>query len=280
MCYGSSGYGGPKTYAELQAWHDKPRRRSNVCFSSNTYAYRGEDGAFTITLHWTDIVKVHASGVVELIGLWNSLLTKTRYKAFFQDTRCDVWNEKIDGIHKLVFYRRGLPSGEYMKQEQFEAALAENPKLAARRFNWVIPAMPGMRSDFEPTAEEQALHIAARIGDADAARKLADLLDARGEHIMAKATRAHAGVRYGHRGWFADMKRFVDSIYHVAHESGAWLKRGKRLVRPLTRYEVELLGIDPNGNDATIDGVTYDIVDGALWVAHTKSAAYVLRQAA
>jgi len=305
MCYGSSGYNGPKTYAELQAWHDKPRRKSNVIFSNNTTAERREsDGSFLVTLHYTDIVRVYPSGAVELTGLYNSQLTKTRYSAFFGHTHTHVYSEKIDGTHKLVFsvythrlyweareaaQAKAAKDGRELNQAEFDAELFEtNPSLALKRFNWVVPASPGMRSDFEPTDAERILHLGARIGDADAARRLADMLSARGEHHMAHVTRSYAGVRYGHRGWFAELKQAFNDFYSSPSGTGAWIKkpgldrsgRPNRLIRPLTRGEVEILGVDPNGADVTIDGVTYDIVDGATWTHFEKSAEYVLRYGA
>lgn len=269
----SSGYRGPTSYSAISA---KLGEKPEVKIANNTTARRDTDGSIVIRLHWTDIVRLHASGAVEIEGIYDSQLTMTRYKAFFAGFRVGIWRDSVK--KGLVFGTWNDHNGDYPSDAAKRAEMmASNPISVARLYGWLVPAGEGMRTDFEPTDAERVLHIGARIGNVDAAKALAAMLAARGEHAMAHATRRNTGEKYGTHGRFHEMRTYFEAMTEVAHESGAWLKLGKELVRPLTVYEVLCLGIDPNGNDATVDGVTYDIVDGATWVAYQKSAAYVLK---
>ena len=69
------------------------------------------------------------------------------------------------------------------------------------------------------------------------------------------------------------MTACFDDYFAASHESGVWIVGlvTRRLVRPLTRREVEIDGVDPRAAFIVLGGVKHGLEDGAANVARERN---------
>lgn len=251
----------PTTHAELEAWHARPRRRSDV-IGNETRAHRNADGSFTIWHFQTPIATLAADGTVTLESVYASQTTRVRLNGFFQHTRWSFGSsaEEIGGQVACFWFGDAFVD-------------ACEPLAMFDRFGFRMPMVRGFRSDFAPTEVEIALQLGARIGERRATDRLVAMLDARGEHAAASAFRACRGKRYECKSCIKAMTTCFEDYFSAPHESGMWIVGyvTRRLIRPLTRREVEIEGADPRAGVIVIGGVKHGLEDGAVNVAREKN---------
>lgn len=292
------------THDGLVAWHESPRRRSNLV-ANNTSAARDADGGFTICLHWTNIARVLPGNVVEIDGSYDSMLTRSRVNALLDTNggRCRLWSDRETGYGVFAFTDRWIDMIE-----------PRSGKTWKDRFCFMIPAKRGASSAFVPTVVDVYLCAGARLGDVQACDALTASLDARGFDRMADVFRSYRGKRWGSAGQIKALKAFYGELKFQPYSTDAQRELGPRVevngemvdgpslaeqgyssgiglldavtgepMRVLTMHDVIVCGVDPMAvTDVTIEGKFYRVVtDYAAAVdAWNMPDAWIARRAA
>lgn len=271
---------------------EKPRRRCSKIAHETHAFYDGDEGisvagmaeigrSFTIRHYTTDIVRIHPE-CVELLSVFPSQVTRDRINNLLPKP-WRVWSD-TGSCNSVLAYCENV--GELSRHVDCYAY-------------FVIPAERGLRTDFKPTARDVYLSLGCRIGDVEAADKLAASLSARGYKRMAEVVRQYRGRRFYCKGQirhlqtlYAGTEAYVEKTVRYSeipnpdYDSScewdtptlskredvvtlpeAWLfdPATGEPVRMLTTRDVCFYGVDPKAKLITLDGRTYEVARERLF---------------
>jgi hypothetical protein len=221
---------------------------------NNTYAWLdGED--IVIRFIRTDLVRLRRDGLQIIEAAHDSQTSRSRYNNYIDGWRIWSWNNEP-------------VANKYFSSFGGEVAV-------------VLPVMRGMvLGNWSPSGEEQALILAARLGNGDACRRLAGKLEHdRGEPFdgMARAFEERINRDGTCTPWAVKGRKralqhaLEEKMEHaVAETKGLWLVNDHtgEMFRALMPEDIVLRGIEPvEGNVVWLDNVKYTLENGAEYGA-------------